>query len=336
MGANTKIEWADDTVNFWVGCTQVSPACDHCYAKDIAERFGLVTWNGPPRRTSSAIDTLARIDRRAARQIASGGRRRFVFVNSMSDVFDNQAEPAWRAEAFDAIRAAPNVIALLLTKRIGNAARMIAAAGGLPPNAAVGATFANQGELERDILKLLELQGPLFRFASFEPLLGPVDPTAIRLALEHDSDAEGWRYDALGGAHWLPLSDGRRVTGDGPDWPTLDWVIVGGESGRRARPLHPMWVRALRDQCAGAGVAFFFKQWGAWAQTTRDGDLKASRFAAWMTTDGLLEDARRGEPVYSHDLHPVLIRQVGKKRAGRMLDGRTHDARPLYAIREAA
>jgi protein gp37 len=99
------------------------------------------------------------------------------------------------------------------------------------------------------------------RGVSAEPLIGPIDLNAIDV---DEEGGDGWRYDALAASYWFRDDLGKICTGDGPPLATIDWVIVGGESGRNARPMHPQWARALRDQCEGAGVPFFFKQWGEW------------------------------------------------------------------------
>jgi len=237
MAANSKIEWRHDTVNFWWGCTQVSPACDHCYAKEITERFKIVKWNGPPVWMGNALAHMAACNNRAAKR-----GHRFVFINSMSDTFDNQATEQWRADLFAAVEKAPNVTALILTKRVGNVMGMLKyAALRWPPNAWLGISVVNQEEADRDIPKLLEAKEALGiprMFLSIEPMLGLINLKRLTV--------DGGNADAL--------------TGGGFHYVGIDWVICGGESGREARPMHPDWARALRDQCATAGVPFFMKQ----------------------------------------------------------------------------
>lgn len=284
MAEDTAIEWADDTANFWEGCTQVSPACDFCYAMARAKRYGTVEWNGPPRRVKAGATTLRRSNARAKAE----GRRRLVFINSISDTFDNRAPEDWRREMFDAIKAAPHITALILTKRIGNAIPMSINAGGFPRNAALGATFCNQDEIERDGDKLAAAGALLHvpTFASIEPMLGPILLT-----------------------HKLLV--------------TLGAVIVGGESGPEARPMHPDWVRALRDQCVRKCVPFHFKQWGEWigGEVFSVGDSLGHTLCA----DG---EEHGGKPTHWWDgdcAAGTISVRVGKKAAGRVLDGRTHD-----------
>jgi protein gp37 len=104
----------------------------------------------------------------------------------------------------------------------------------------------------------------------------------------------------------------------------VDWVIVGGESGSHARPMHPDWARSLRDQCAAAGVPFLFKQWGEWLPATRHDDL---------TLTLTFNDSNHTGPVNPKWQHidGASLAMVGKKAAGRLLDGRTHDEFPKGA-----
>jgi protein gp37 len=304
MGADTKIQWADDTANFWFGCTQVSPACDHCYAKTLGDRFGVV-WNGPPVKLKSGVSNLRKFNARAKRE----GRKRFVFINSLSDTFDNQADPVWRAELFDAIAECEHIIALVLTKRIGNVEHMGAReAHPWPRNAWLGITVCNQEEADRDIPKLMRAQvmlGVRRTFLSVEPMLGPVD---ILTALQ-------WRYwqvDDLSLAK--PCS--------------IDWVICGGESGKDARPMHPEWATHLEAQCRGEGVPFHFKQWGEW------GPPEAVCQHSGPDRPGIMRiqrDLARGP--YPADRYVTLeggveMVRLGKHLTGRWLNGALHNGRP--------
>lgn len=225
MGENTKIEWADNTFNPWIGCSKVSLACDNCYAEDMMDaRYGRVKWGpGQPRSRTSGANWRKPIqwDRAAAKS----GERTFVFCASLADVFDNEVPLEWRADLFELIEKTPNLVWLLLTKRIGNVIKMVDLMG-WPQNAAIGATMANQEEYNRDAPKLLEvkrLARPAFTFGSFEPLLGPV------------------QLDA----NTAP-----------------DWVIAGGESGKSARPMDLDWARDLKADSEAIGRVFNFKQVG--------------------------------------------------------------------------
>ena len=218
MGENTKIEWADHTFNPWIGCTKVSPACDNCYAAEMMDtRYGRVRWGaGEPR-----VRTKDWSKPRKWNRDTPGA---FVFCPSLADPFDNEVEPIWRWDLFQEIEATPNLIWLLLTKRVGNVLRMMENIR-MPRNVAFGATMANQEEYDRDRMKLAEVRfalHPLFTFGSFEPLLGPV-------ILDK----------------YAP-----------------DWIIVGGESGKNARPMNLDWARSLRRQSEELDRVFNFKQVG--------------------------------------------------------------------------
>lgn len=261
MGDNTKIEWADKTFNPWIGCTKVSPACDHCYAEALMDtRYGRARWGaGEARVRTSASNWKQPI--RWDRQAAKDGTRPFVFCASLADVFDNEVDPAWRADLFALIRATPNLVWLLLTKRIGNAVRMAEAAGGLPWNVALGATMVTQEEYDRDRLKLHRAKSvlsPLFTFGSFEPLLGPVI-----------------------------------LCNCAPDW-----IIVGGESGREARAMNPEWARSLHRQSVELGRVFNFKQMGGRAADkgghTLDGATYFARPAMPALRAAATQEAGRG------------------------------------------
>jgi protein gp37 len=338
MTERTAIEWTDSTWNPWIGCTKISPGCDHCYAeRDMAIRRKRVTWGaGAARsRTSEAYwKQPLRWNRHAPRFIECstsvvGGcgfrgearfagicphcqhghavrkARRRVFCASLADVFDNEAPIEWLADLLDLIRRTPNLDWLLLTKRIGNRRSRILAArdhahtagnrdlvhwlqcwlDGKPPhNVWLGATIVNQEEADRDIPKLLETTARV-RFLSCEPLLGPID-LAQACARHRWIDPDGVECCSV------PRH--------------IDWLIAGGESGPHARPMHPDWVRSLRDQCATANVPFLFKQWGEYVSVSE----VAGKGAHHRFDDG------------------TTVRRVGKKLAGRMLDGREHTEFP--------
>lgn len=228
MAENSAIEWTDHTFNPWIGCTKVSPACDNCYAEALMDtRYGRVTWGAGQDRSRTASSTW-RMPRKWNKQAAISGERPFVFCASLADVFDNEVDERWRADLFDLIEATPNLVWLLLTKRIGNVKRMTDPMRGcriLPRNTAIGATMANQEEYDRDRMKLDEVKlfaDVQFTFGSFEPLLGMV-------ILDN----------------YAP-----------------DWIIVGGESGANARPMDLQWARHMRSQSADLGRVFNFKQVG--------------------------------------------------------------------------
>ncbi|RSV41509.1 phage Gp37/Gp68 family protein [Sphingomonas sp. ABOLE] len=342
MAENTKIEWAHHTFNPWIGCTKVGPGCDHCYAETLAtSRLGVI-WGNEGERRRTAASTWKQPRRWNNRAAARGVRER-VFCASLADVFDNRADPAVRAELFQLIRETPQLDWLLVTKRIGNAAAMAEAAGGMPENVWLGATIVNQEEANRDIPKLLATPASV-RFLSMEPLLGPVD-------LEVAWHGENALYsECWGDCSWCknghpPLHNCAAGRQSEADWMKarsgLDWVIVGGESGPGARPMHPDWARQLRQQCADAGVPFLFKQWGEWREWD-DGNGNPepeeveddSEYADMVYASAIRPALISADgSVYSRDELPEevpcrLVERVGKRVAGRLLDGVEHTAFP--------
>lgn len=260
--AETKIEWtatvADDgtvipgfSFNSWLGCTKVSPACDHCYAESWAKRTGSPElWSGERRRTRPAYwKQPLKWDREAE----AAGRRARVFCASLADVFDNQVPAAWRQDLWELIEATPHLDWLLLTKRPQNIRKMLPdpRTGVQPwgdgwPNVWLGTTAEDQAEADRRIPKLLDVPAAV-HFVSAEPLLGPID---FRFGVHHHpaNNIKNPAVQAL-------VAASRKRLG-----PTLDWVIAGSESGHGARPCDLDWVRGIRDQCTAAGVPFFWKQ----------------------------------------------------------------------------
>ncbi len=291
MAENTHIEWAHHTFNGWIGCTKVGPGCDHCYAEALATtRLGVPWGPGQPRRRTA--ESTWHQPRRWNNRAAKLGLRYRVFCSSLADVFDNEIDASWRTDLAQLIRETPHLDWLLLTKRIGNVPDMLLAMfdADLPTNFRVGATIVNQPEWDRDSHKVAQVSvivGKQRVFLSMEPLLGPVN------------------FEGLGRYRLKSI---------------VGQVIVGGESGPHARPMHPYWARTIRDQCATAGVPFLFKQWGEWvpgghpaalaiAPLTMAGAAKA------MTEGGQFPD---GQSCWN----------VGKKAAGRLLDGVQHDGYP--------
>lgn len=331
MSENSKIEWTDHTFNPWEGCQKVGPGCDNCYAETRNARFAggvAVNWGpGAPRRLTGASNwnkplkwnAQAKLQHDAWEgfkaqhpgltddQLEAKGfskpRRTRVFCASLADVFDNAVDPQWRADLFSLIIKTPYLDWLLLTKRIGNVQSMLAELAHesdpdlslldmMPlPNVWIGATIVNQEEADRDIPKLLLVPAKV-RFLSMEPLLGPVNLAPYLYGIHLDN-------------------------GEQP----VDWVIVGGESGPGARPMHPDWARSLRDQCFHEGTPFLFKQWGEWMAGNTNGATLSLTFPVGAPTGP--DNPKWYEwPDGSHSA------RVGKKAAGRLLDGRTWDETP--------
>ncbi|MDR9781636.1 DUF5131 family protein [Rhizobium redzepovicii] len=324
MAENSAISWTRHTWNPWMGCTKVSPACDGCYAEALMDkRYGKVQWGNAPRVRTGAHTWNDPF--RWQRQAEKDGDRPFVFCASLADIFDNQVDPQWRADAFEVMRKTPNLVHLLLTKRPQNIIKLAAEAGGLPTNAAIGTTIEDQTRADINVPALLEAKAatkPAFAFLSCEPLLGPIDLTALR---EFNPSAKPW-INALSGAvtsGGVPRNRSECGINVSTSWtsPTIDWVITGGETdqgGHKARPTHPEWFRSLREQCARYRVPFHHKQNGEWVPLqANDGE--------WPTDlPGFCRLSTSGERIDAG----WPMQKVGKKFAGRELDGVTHDAFP--------
>lgn len=290
MAENSKIEWTHHTFNPWIGCTRVSPACDRCYAETWANRYGTAEWGaGKPRKLTSESNWQQPL--KWNRETEKTGARKRVFCASLADVFDNEADTAWRIRLFALIEKTPHLDWLLLTKRIGNARKMLPLDWGKGwPNVWLGISVVTQEEAERDIPKLAAIPATV-RFLSMEPLLGPVNLRALKT--DHGGRLNAFLHDRI------------------------HWVIVGGESGVGAHPLHPQWARSLRDQCVEFGIPFHFKQWGEWEPLS--------------TTSGM-QELPFGQYVVMPDGTPGFgFLKKGKKAAGRVLDGRTWDELPGMA-----
>ena len=343
---NSNIEWTDHTFNPWTGCTKVSPGCAHCYAESWAKRSGTVQWGpGKPRRRTKTWGDPVKWNREAEatqldltqRQKISDprneqpeiwkARRPRVFSASLADWLDDEVPIEWLADFLKLIHATPNLDWLLLTKRPQNWAPRIEAVlkwiearpewaaetndapwarvrnwladwfvlGKPPSNIWIGTTVENQEMADLRIPQLLHIPAKI-RFLSCEPLLGPVDliaaacPPGIAMCAEFGNDP-------LRGIHW---------------------VIAGGESGPGASPMHPDWPRTLRDQCAAAAVPFLFKQWGEFKAEIRPGT------AIELSSLGPGESVAWGDGATNHTLYT----KIGKKAAGRHLDGQLHTAFP--------
>jgi protein gp37 len=316
VGETSKIEWTDATWNPWWGCTKVSPACTNCYAETLANRFYNGLWRGQRRRMQD-WNVPAKVDRRGARE----GRRLRLFVASMADIFDDHPAVAeWRSEALRLLAKLRNVDVLLLTKRPQNILRMVprewiddahcdfrSKPELWPAHVWVGTTVEDQQRADERIPHLIRVPARV-RFLSVEPMLGPVDLGGYLGACDCNVEA----MDGAGmHAGTCPATR-----------PRVDWVIAGGESGPKARPSHPDWFRSVRDQCAAAEVPFLFKQWGEWV-SDRDKPFRTDlSVAAWVAPDG------RWGSIQPQPDGAAWGARIGKKAAGRMLDGVIHDGVP--------
>lgn len=331
MADQTKIEWTDATWNPITGCSVVSPGCTNCYAMRLAgtrlkhheSREGLTSdskagpvWNGK-----------VRLNRGWLTQPRQWRRPRTIFVCAHGDLFAEGVPDDWIDEVFAIMAGSPQHTFQVLTKRPsrmrdyllrfkpdgngfvtrdgkdGFASKPVFVDDNWPiHNVWLGVSVEDQKRADERIPDLLATPAAI-RFISAEPLLGPID--LMDLTIEDDRPGEQ-HIDALHCEEAIEDVEHEPWRDN-----TLDWVIVGGESGPGTRPMHPDWARSIRDQCATAGVPFFFKQWGEWVSVSE------------VAGDG---------PHFSFP-DGATVRNIGKKTAGRILDGVEHDAMPEPEVR---
>ena len=285
----SKIEWTQETWNPIVGCSKVSPGCQHCYAERMAKRLkamgvanyqDVVDENGWTGIMGFVPGALLKPYR--------WKKPRMVFVGSMNDILHNTVQD-WALNAImGTIAKFPQHIFQILTKRAERMAEYFSTHE-VPDNLWVGVTAENREMANKRIPYLLHVKAKV-RFVSIEPMLGPVDLSMY-----------------LPGTCVLY----KHRLNENPVAEYLDWVIAGGESGPGARPMHPDWVRNLRDQCQAANVPFFFKQWGEWSPDCLCRTKEAHREIDRLVPGG----------------GGVMFR-CGKKAAGRLLDGEVWDQIP--------
>lgn len=364
MADHSKIEWTDATWNPVTGCSVVSPGCTNCYAMKMAGRLEamgtLPQYAGTTRKTKAGAIWTGKLALAPEAILLAPLRRRrptTSFVNSMGDLFHEDVPDEWIDRVFAVMALCPQHSFQVLTKRSARirafmdkasgriadatitlrrhplaAARGMGSSAVVPvphvrpgapwwplPNVWLGVSAEDQKRADERIPDLLATPAAI-RFVSAEPLLGPIDFTEIMHAPGHALHAL-WGLKAA--------TDGTASYGA-----KLDWIIVGGESGQGARPMHPDWARQIRDQCEAAGTAFFFKQWGIWyPQIDRDRDDPdwrldyGQRFAdrgahQWLNLAG-------GRGFHGERFH--VMARIGKQAAGRRLDGVEHSAMPRAA-----
>lgn len=298
----TKIEWTHKTVNLAWGCEKVSPGCVHCYA----ERISAVRAKHPNPMIAAMYEGVTDRDGHWTGRVNLLGKfpslprkGRRIFVGSMTDLFQTGIPNVFLLRLWQWMRAYPQHTFQILTKRPERMADFLGEYFSSPlPNVWGMTTVCNQSEADEKIPHLL--RAPLaVRGVSIEPMLGAVD---LRGKLCHWTRPDGsgsWFSPVLGKVH-------HRL---------LDWVICGGETGPGARPMHPDWVRGLRDQCQSAGVPFFFKSWGEWLPSS-------------ACPDGFDAGAYPWTGVATRPQAPEEVYLVGKRRAGRLLDGVEHNEFP--------
>lgn len=269
MGANTKIEWTTHTFNPWRGCEKVSPGCANCYAEATSKRNPKVLgeWGPNGRRVIAAEGYWKKPEAWDGAAKRAGERHR-VFCASLADVFEGRPELVKpRGRLLKLIKLTPNLDWLLLTKRpqdvlrlveevrdSGGEGREIASSwcNGCPPsNLWLGTSVEDQERADERIPWLLKAPAAI-RFLSCEPLLGPLNLKGF-LRPKTGDYGECLRCGFMD----MTLGHARLCTG------VIDWVIVGGESGRQARPCRRAWIEGLMHDCEAAGAACFVKQLGA-------------------------------------------------------------------------
>lgn len=311
----TSIEWATDVWNPVTGCTKVSQGCKNCYAKTLHDMRHKAYQEGKhvPLQYAKPFETVQLHPDRLELPLHWKKPRR-IFVNSMSDLFHPDVPDDFISDVFRYMAAAEQHAFMVLTKRPERMAQYLNAwkeSEGIVwdpdkdsgivsehwplPNVWLGVSVENQDAADERIHYLLQTPART-RFVSAEPLLGPIELGT-------------WALDQIVG---------------------IDWLIVGGESGPNARPMHPQWARRLRDQCQAAGVPFFFKQWGEWiTEIYTDGDLPSSVPDDMDWDDFVkLKNYHVWKTTYDTIYHAWIAERVGKKSAGRLLDGREWNEYP--------
>lgn len=310
--AESKIEWTDYTFNPWLGCVKVSPACDNCYAESWAKRSGLVKWGkGETRRVTS--DAYWKQLRKWNALAKASGERKKVFCGSLCDVMEDGSMQDVRERLYVEIEACDWLDFLLLTKRPQNFRRFLPNAWldhihGPQKNAWLMTTVESAEYLWR--VKELVNTPATVRGLSVEPLLGPI---SFRWAAWDDHGPSARRAKQLPDVY----RDGKVLAGSVDELDglrMLDWIIVGGESGPHARPIHPDWVIEVRNQCQKAGVAFLFKQWGEYVPMLGHCTGVPVAKDKFIFPDG------------------EVVGKAGKHAAGRILDGRTWDEYPQVSV----
>lgn len=320
----SKIEWTGRTLEVTGGCSECSPGCRGCFARGLIWRFahkkgsqhdkyrGLVEKvNGKLRWTGKIVLFREHLEQPLKRK-----KPTTYFVDSRSDLFHPGVNIGWLTHIFDTIEQCPQHTFQILTKRPEQALKMMwgrhednngwryFAETSFHPNIWFGVTVCNQEEADKKIPILLQIPAAV-RFVSIEPMLGAID---IRPYLPP--------IVTVGKNHRLIDRPKEKIIAD----QEIHQVIVGGESGPGARPMHPDWARGIRDQCVAAGVPFFFKQWGEWIAPGLSGPLMGGipSPSCKLKSYTFPGDGHFCKKVY----------RVGKKKAGCLLDGKSWSEYP--------
>ena len=326
MGSTTRIEWTDATWNPVTGCSKVSPGCKNCYAERVF-----------PRAYSGRKFTDVQCHPERLEQPLHWKKSRKVFVNSMSDLFHEQVPDEFIDDVFGIMALTPHVTYQILTKRPVRMESWFTGLAGLETReSAVQRAAEHRGKIIWDARGNTTY---LYHCATAKAVENrrrwcgwPLPNVHLGVSVENQETKS--RIDILrnvpAAVRFLSLEPLLEDLGE-LDLQGIHWVIVGGESGPHARPMHPDWVRSIRDQCVAAGVPFFFKQWGEWqSRWYTDGDLPSR-----LGTDATWEDLEKHPEKYHVWDHmrvappgdaeyesALLAERVGKKTAGALLDGR--------------
>lgn len=239
--AESRIEWTDSTWNPVTGCSIVTSGCTHCYAMEMARRLeamGVEKYAGLTRQSGKRTvwNGVVREDPLALQIPKRWRTPRKIFVNSMSDLFHEHVSDAFIAAVWQVMRETPHHNYQILTKRPERMAKVVSA---MPDEVLDNVWLGTSVENADVVQRIDELRKvpAAIRFISFEPLIGPVGDV---------------------------------------DLSRIHWAIVGGESGRLARPIQESWIDDIHGQCKDAGTAFFFKQWGSWGKDNKRRSKKAN------------------------------------------------------------
>lgn len=303
----TAISWATHTWNPISGCTKISPGCANCYAEAIALRFR----HGPAYLPGvTEIRThLDRLDQpRSIRQPS------LIFTCSVSDIFHEDVPAAFLEEVFGVMEACHQHQFLLLTKRAERMKEILTRPSWRwpLPNVWLGVSAENQRMADLRIPLLLDVDAAI-HYVSAEPLLRSLDLARwMRCQI-----CGGPKDDHTHPGALLPAS--QCLPGGDHPYVGVDWLIVGGESGVKARPMHPEWAESLALQAVEAGIAFHFKQWGAWASWGVRGATRVITEAGYLRNQGAI----------AHD-GDALVRRTGRSAEQQVLLGMKHQAWPPY------
>jgi protein gp37 len=330
----TKIEYVDEVWNLETGCSKVSSGCKHCYAERNWKRLSA----NPKTVYYKRKFTDVKCHPEKLDLPLHWKKPRRVFVNSMSDLFHPDVPDSFIRAIWQTMALARQHTFLILTKRpermslfpwIYSGLTLREGMTGSPlPNVWLGVSVEDQQTADERIPLLLQTPAAV-RFISAEPLLDPID-----FCIKFDR----WStYDVLSGCGVVtgPGAVGQMVP-NAELASKVDWVIAGGETGPKARPMRGDWVRSIRDQCVKAGTKFFFKSWGEWLPWTQFNgsevidDPEQSRYLTLEYKDDKWEDV--GYPQWADWCDDIdgtqCVARVGKKLAGRLLDGRTWEEMP--------